>query len=338
MKKIISNLGISDDIINMTKPLKKAKNYSRVKDNVPLIEDYNYSCDLLLLPTDKKGFKYLFVIVDIGNDEFDMEPMKSKTGKSSLLAMETIFKRKYLNKPKSSISTDDGGEFKDEFHKYLVANKIYHKVAIAGRHSQQSSVESLNKQLGYLFNLYMNMKEKELGTVYREWTDIIDTIRIELNKLRKKPNQSISKHNYPLINTDVLPKFKIGDVVYYNSEFPLNALGKKQPTNSFRQGDYRYNVAPKKIKFVLNYAGNIPYRYVLEGLSNVSYTENQLMISDETDTKYIIKDIIGKKKIKNKIHYLVWWDKEKKADATWEPKTELLKDGLEEYIDRYENN
>ena len=289
-----------------------------------------------MLPEDKKGYKYLLVIVDIGNNEFDIEPIKSKTSKSVLNAMKTIFSRDYLKEPKASLSTDDGTEFKDEFNTWLVKNKIYHKVAIAGRHSQQSNVESLNKQLGYIFNLYMNMKEKESGKVFKEWTDVIDTVRIELNKLRKLPNQSISKYNYPLVNTDAIPKFKKGDVVYYNSEFPLNALGKKQPTTNFRQGDYRYNIDAKKIKFVLPYSGNVPFRYVLEGLPNVSYTENQLMLSDEKETKYTIKDIIGKKKINNKIHYLVWWNGYKKKEATWEPKTQLIKDGLSDYIDRFD--
>ena len=51
------------------------------------------------------------------------------------------------------------------------------------------------------------MKEKESGKVFKEWTDVIDTVRIELNKLRKLPNQSISKYNYPLVNTDAIPKF-----------------------------------------------------------------------------------------------------------------------------------
>jgi hypothetical protein len=293
--------------------------------------------DLLMLPTDKKGFKYLFVMVDLGNNEFDVEPIKTKSSKSVLNAMTIIFKRKYLKEPKASISTDDGTEFKDEFHNWLVKNKIYHKVAVPGRHSQQSTIESLNKQLGYIFNLYMNMKENETGKDYREWTDIIDAVRVELNKVRKKPNKSISKYNYPLLNTNVEPKFKVGDIVYYNTEYPLNALGKKQPTTNFRQGDYRYNVDSKKIKFVLPYSGNVPFRYILEGLPDVSYTENQLILSDEKDSKYIIKDIIGKKKIKNKIHYLVWWKGYKKSQATWEPKTDLLKDGLDDYIDRFED-
>ena len=185
--------------------------------------------------------------------------------------------------------------------------------------------------------MYMNMKEKESGKVFREWTDILDIVRIELNKLRKKPNQSISKYNYPLINTDIAPKFKEGDIVYYNSEFPLNALGKKQPTNTFRTGDYRYNADVKKIKYVLPYSGKVPFRYVLEGLPNVSYTENQLMKSNEKETKYIVREIIGKKTIKRKVHYLVWWKGELKKNASWEPKDKLLEDGLEKYINEFDN-
>ncbi len=337
IKEIINLLGVPENIVKMTEPVKKDKVFTSVKDNIPLIEDYNYMADLLMLPEDKHKFKYLFVMVDLATDEFDIEPIKNKTPKEVLKAMQTIFTRDYLKQPKSSIATDGGTEYKDEFDKWLKKNKIYHKIALAYRHSQMSNVEALNRQLGYLFNLYMNKKEQETGKVYREWTEAVDVVREALNKARKKPSQSISKHNYPLINVDAVPKFKVGDVVYYKSEVPLNALGHKQSTNSFRVGDFRYNVAPKKIKFVIPYAGNVPFRYVLDGLPNVSYTENQLLLSEEKETKYVVEKIIGKKKIRGKVMYLVKWKGYKVDESTYESRESLIEDGLEDYIKEYEN-
>ena len=65
---------------------------------------------------------------------------------------------------------------------------------------------------------------------------------------------------------------------------------------------------------------------MLDNNKNVSFTENQLMPSKEDVQKWKVKKIIGKKKIKNKIFYLIWWFGHLKKDATWEPKNELIKD------------
>ena len=174
MNKLLKDLGIDE---TLTKPIKKKKvGYNKVKDNIPLVEDWNYMADTLFLPTDKKGFKYLLVVVDLATDEFDIEPMKNKSSSTALKAMKAMFKRPHINKPYASIRTDSGTEFKDEFKKYLYEQSILHKQSIPGRHSQTSSVESLNRLLGRVFNGYMNKLEIQTGLVYREWTEIIDIV------------------------------------------------------------------------------------------------------------------------------------------------------------------
>ena len=145
-KALYNDLGFTDN--NLLKGVnKKTKKYNRVKDNIPAIEDYNFMSDLLFLPETKKGFKYLFVIVDLASDEFDIEPIKDKLANTTLKAMKTIFKRKHLNMPYASLKTDAGNEFKGSFHKYLVDNNILHKTALTGRHRDVSVVENLNGML-----------------------------------------------------------------------------------------------------------------------------------------------------------------------------------------------
>ena len=53
---------------------------------------------------------------------------------------------------------------------------------------------------------------------------------------------------------------------------------------------------------------------------------------------FLVKDIIGKKIIKGKTYYLVWWKNNLKKDSTWELEKDLLEDGLKEYIDYYNTN
>ena len=115
MNKILKELNIDE---TYTKAPKIKREFSKVKDNIPLVGDYNFMADLLELPETKKGFHYLLVVVDLATDEFDIEQLKTKESKMILNAMVKMFKRKYLKKPYASIRTDGGSEFKDEFTKY----------------------------------------------------------------------------------------------------------------------------------------------------------------------------------------------------------------------------
>lgn len=339
LDKLKEKLSIDD---TFTKVIRKEKKHTKINDYVTLLEDYNFMADILHLPTTKKGFKYCLVIVDMATHEFDIEPLKTKEAKEVLSAMKTIFTRNYVKKPKASLRTDNGTEFQGVVNKYLKDNKIHHSVSMPYRHQQLSMVESLNRTLGLLFNGYLNTKEKESGQVYKEWTDVIDVVRKELNKIRKvKPPytlETIFYHKDKPMNLKKDPKYKIGELVHYKLSYPENALGKKQPTANFRVGDYRWSSVAKKIENIYYYSGEIPYRYGLEGMKNVSFTEAELMPSDETEQKWTVKKIIGKKTEKNKIFYLVWWKGYKKAESTWEPKSELVKDGLQEYIDEFEES
>jgi hypothetical protein len=287
IKEIAKQLGIDE---RYTKALKQPKVFNKVKDNIPLKADYNFMADLLFLPTSKRGFKYLLVMVDLANNEFDIEEMRNKESATVLQAMKLIFARGILKKPYASIRTDAGSEFKGVFHKYLYDQNIMQKVALTNRHTQLANVESLNKQLGRLFNGYMNKKELETAKPYTNWTDIIGAVRTKLNKARKKvlpkdptdypyapfDSSKIVKKGKKTVLMSVQPKYKVGDRVHRMLDYPKNALGIKQ-SGTFRQGDFRYEIDPRKVEQIFYYAGSIPYRYKLSGISNASFSESQMM-------------------------------------------------------------
>lgn len=341
MKALLKSLNINE---KLTKPrTNKQKIFNHVKDNIPLIEDYNFMADLLELPTTKEGFKYLFVIVDLASDEFDFEPLKNKNSQTVLDAMLKLFKSgKYIKKPYASIRTDAGSEFKSVFNKWLYDNDILHKVALPQRHTQLSNVDSLIKLLGRLFNGYMNEKERATGKVYREWTDILNIVKTALNKARKKKLDIVLNPNkYPAFDFEKagIPKFKVGQMVHYKLDVPYNALGHKQPTYQFRAGDYRYSKNAVKIVKILYMNGFPWYRYLLDGISNASYSDYQLIPSTQKVSRYNVKKIIGYKNVGNKREFLVWWSGFKKKEATYEPEANLRKDGLGDWIDEFlENN
>lgn len=331
---LLAKLNIDE---TFTKPPKKEKVFNKIKDNVPLIKNYNYMADLLELPTTKKGYKYCLVVVDLASDLFDIEPIKNKESQTTLNALKKIFTRKILTKPEISLTTDGGTEFKSVFHKWLQDEQIYHKIGRPYRHKQLANVENLNKQLGRLFNGYMNAKEEETKREFKEWTEAITTIRNELNKIRKKklPNELFSQKP-PEINLKETPKFKVGDIVYLKLEVPENALGNKQKTSNFRVGDYRYDTAPKEISKILIYPKTPTFRYMLRDINNASFTENELILADENEAEFEVKKVIGKKKVKNKIYYLVLWRGYSKENATWESRKKLLEDGIGILIKEFE--
>jgi hypothetical protein len=299
MKAILKSLNIDE---TYTKPLKKPI-FDKVKQNTFPMDGYNYMADVLFLPTTEEGYKYLLVVVDLWSDEFDVEPLKNKEPEGVLKGLLKMFKRKYISKPEASIRTDNGTEFKGVFHKYLFDNSILHRIAEPYRHQQLANVESLNKTLGRLFNGYMNRMEEERGETYREWTDIIDFVRTELNKIRKKKDGD-PYNDVMAPSTQNEPTYKIGDLVYRKLERPKNALGYNQSTTNFRMGDYRFNIKePRKIKEILYYPNNI--RYLLEGHDNVSYTEQELKPAIEKEVKYTVKKILDVKTLKKKKYYLI---------------------------------
>ncbi len=81
--------------------VKRNEKFNKVKDNIPLVEDYNMIADLLFLPTAKLGFKYLFGIVDLATDEFDIEAIKSKEPATVLKAIKKCFTRNNIDKQKN---------------------------------------------------------------------------------------------------------------------------------------------------------------------------------------------------------------------------------------------
>ena len=320
MQNILKSLGVDE---TYSKPVKIKKQFSKTKDNIPLIQDYNFMADLLELPKTKKGFIYLLVVVDLATDEFDIEPMTNNKSLTVVDAMKKIFKRRYLKKPYASIRTDGGPEFKDAFDKFCFENSILHKVGIAGRHQQMSNVERLNRELGRLFNGYMNGIEEKTGETYKEWVEVVPKVRVMLNSFRKKPEGNPRKDVYPIPNILIEPKFKVDDIVYRMSEKPMDALGRKQPTQNFRMGDYRYDMIPRKIVRVLRYGGDVPIRYLLENLPNVAYAEYELKEAKEKEAMYQVQSIKAKRTIKGVKEILVKWKGFRKP--SWENYNDIKK-------------
>lgn len=280
-EKLLTDLGIDE---TYTKPIKKEKYFNHVKDSVALIVGNNQQIDILYLPTTRFGYKYLLTCVDLANDACDFEPMKTKTPVSVLNAYREINGREYIRLAKVTVTSDSGTEFKGVFQEYLNKHNVFHRVTVPDRHKQTANVENLNKQLGRFIMGYLNAIEEKTQITAKNWLPILGIIRDEINNARiKKVPKDLNTYVYPVRdcinenNEHVKAKFKINDMVYFKSEVPLDALGNKQPTKNFRVGDRRYNLHPRKIVKIFYYPAPIYYRYMLENMPNVTYTQQELL-------------------------------------------------------------
>ena len=338
MHKIIKELGFNT-ILN--KPAPKQKVYNKVKNNVPLYPNMNDMADLLHLPETKEGFKFLLVMVDLATDKFDIEPLKNATSKTVLEAMKNIFSRPYVKKPFASIRMDGGPEFKKDVKNWLFNNNIIARYAMPYRHKQLANVETLNKQLGTVFNLYMNEIELITGEEYKEWIELVPYVRVELNKLRAKTYTVDEVANQPLPDERQYetPKYKVDDLVHYRLAYPKNALNEKQPTASFRSADFYFSLEPVKIIKVVQ-LNDKPYnRYILEGMDFVSFSEGELKpeMKKKDVADFKISKIWDVKTVRKTISYLVQFKNQTKANSVWLTEKQLLNNGYLLDIEKFYN-
>lgn len=334
-KKLLKELGISENVLKMTQPIKQSKYFTKVKKQVKPKRGHNYMADLLYLPESKEGFKYLLVVVDLWSDEFDIEPLKVRDAKTVLKAYKKMLKRKYIQFPKATFQTDGGSEFKGAFTKFIYDGKAYHRVTAPNRHTQQANVERLNRQLGYWIMNYLNSETEKKGVIVNDWVTILPILRESLNDMRKRKDGNVHKPSSTEIITKK-PKYKIGDIVHWALDSPIYKTGEKA-NGEFRTGDRRFSISRVKINKVLHYPNKkVPFRYLINNDMNVSYTEPQLMkANDQSNEFFAVKEIIDKKKVKGKTFYKVRWADYPIGKSSFEPEEQLIEDGLKSYIDLF---
>ena len=125
-------------------------------------------------------------------------------------------------------------------------------------------------------------------------------------------------------------------MVYRKLDKPRNALGNKQSTDAFREGDFRLDIVePRKIKRILYYNTEPYYRYILNDVPNVSYPESELRLATERREKFIILRLTGRMKRNGITYYKCVWKNAKQHRPSWEPRTELIKD-IPDMVEEYD--
>ena len=302
-------------------------------------EDAIHQADLLFLPNDD-GYKYALVVVDVATGDTDAEPIKNKTPKDVMNAIKNIYERKYLNVPSFELVVDSGNEFLGVFKEYFKKRGVYVKRAEPNRHRQVGKVEARNKIIGKAIHLRQTAQELQTGEVSREWTEFLPRI---IKAINIKLSHKVEKPKFGLPPTGTHEILKRGTKIRVALDAPKDVVSGKRLYGKFRESDIRWDTTIRTVISPL-IMENQPIMYKISGKDHVAYTRNQLQLvndneqkpPDSMSKKFVVEMILEKKKIKNKIHYLVKWKNYGDQYNTYEPLTDLSID-VPEIVKKYES-
>jgi len=120
-KKVLKN----EELANLYTVPKKDK----VRPHIQTwIADAVYQADLLMMPEDPKGYKYILMCVDLATRKVDGQPLKTRDAKAVLKGFKAIFKRKHLKYPSVRLEINDSNKFKAEVKQYFKKLKVHVRV------------------------------------------------------------------------------------------------------------------------------------------------------------------------------------------------------------------
>jgi hypothetical protein len=297
-------------------------------------------------------YKYALVVVDLATNHMDAEAVLSKSADEATTAIERIYKRKYLSKPKL-LEVDDGTEFKGVFKQHF-NNNLELRVKRTGRHRAQANVEGMNSIISNLLQRIMLKESLEKNIEMGDWVKHLPTVVKLINEyFAHKPIEIDAIDEPPTCSGNSCDILAVGTKVRVILEVPQEFINEKRLTGKFRVGDSRWENKIRYITQIFMRPANPPMYKVDE--IDVAYTKNQLQVvkanekapvkqkkysttkeieDPDDDTEEDIVKIISKKKINNRIHYRILWSDKKR---TYEARTELLKyipDMIEEYEEK----
>jgi hypothetical protein len=307
-----------------------------------------HQADLLMMPEDPKGFKYILTCVDIATRNLDAEPLKDKSSAIVLKGFKAIYKRKYLKPLTRRLEVDDGNEFKGCVKQYFIQNlKVHVRAGQPGRHRQQCIVECMNKLIGQALHQQMAAQELLTGEPSCEWVeDLPIMVRILNRRWQRKPPkqcQDLPKLG-PILKSEQgsSPLILEGTKVRVALDEPQGINGEKLH-GRFRASDIRWDPEIKTIRKCILSPGQPPM-YMVSGpygklqVARASYTRNNLQIVPENENpppptvirgqpeRFIPEKIIKSRYRKKKLQYLVKWKRFPEDQATWESAENLKED------------
>jgi hypothetical protein len=156
-----------NEVYSMTKPLRRHFNRPHVPS--PGL-DYFWEADLIDFSTvssDNDGYKFILVVVDTFGRYGFASPLKTKTPREVAAAFKSIVEEE-RRRPRYSLRTDAGSEFRGEFEKYLKTLSVHHYIARSDIHAAYAE--------RFIKTIRTRMYRAFLNAQKHRWVDILSNI------------------------------------------------------------------------------------------------------------------------------------------------------------------
>ena len=121
-------------------------------------------------------------------------------------------------------------------------------------------------------------------------------------------------------------------------------MNEKLPDNRFREGDLRFDPIARKIEEIVYFAGDVPYRYIVDGYKSASFAEWELVKARNQNEVQEVKAILDKRynRREKQYYYKIQLRGETKRKAGWYSHEDIVNDiglrMLNKFLRIYEDN
>lgn len=226
-----------------------------------------WQCDVIYIkPADKK-YKFIMNIIDIFSKRIFARGLKKLDAESTTNALHNIINVDCQGQYPGSIQTDNGSEFKDEFHQYLIEHHVHHIYSLPSKPTSNAYVERANLEVR------RRIKAGFIKYGIRTWIDrlseYVENINNQPNKNKLTPNQIWTPGYHPNNNDE-----NINEIT--------DTLNNDQIRNYFKN---KYvNIAKSKLRHRDIYAIDDRVRVSLEAL----YPEIRAIMKNPLERKRLV--------------------------------------------------
>lgn len=321
----------NQEVYQLTKPAVKSKGVQSVTSKAPL--------NVVEMDNIKFGDFYILNVVDVYSRKAWSEIVGRSVSATNVRdALRRILAR-MPTAPKTIIS-DNGPEFSGaQMKAFTEKEKIRQVFGVPGSPQGQGIIERFNGTLKSRLDKALLTGSDFDPDLLNKVVNIYNNTRHSTTKQKPEavfsgtaePADDAKTQNLDAAKQDDLSP---GDLVRVAVE--KNKIG-KTPIN---WSEELFKVA----KVVKPSNPLLPLKYKIETvdgepvrgyLSRVALQKVKKVEGKKPAVVYEVEKLLGKRKEKRKVFYLVKWKGYSIKDSTWEPETELIKDGLSDLIDEF---
>jgi hypothetical protein len=167
--------------------------------------------------------------------------------------------------------------------------------------------------IGKALLLRQTAQEMQTGEVSKEWVEFLPLVIKAINKKLSHTVMKPPEEKAPIITAPILDK---GTRVRIQLDAPKDVASGKRLHGGFRASDPRWSIKIYTIESPL-ITENKHVLYSIEGIKHTAFTRNQLQEFSSNEQqppesiirKFIPEKLLDKKKINNRISYLVKWNR-----------------------------